>query len=195
MVRVCAAIGSNSLYISGKRIAPVIGAIGLAWLGAFANAADASKAAPVKIAVFDFELEDVSAAASQAGASASPSPSASSAAMMQKVTNEARRLLAQSGRYSLVDVSKVDAQPVIDKSLRNCDGCETAIALQLGAEQALVGVVRRISMTDYYVEIQISDCRTGKVLDQQVANFAGGDDGWASGVGMLIRHTVLASDN
>lgn len=181
------------MHISGKRIAPVIGAIGLAWLGAFANAADASKAAPVRIAVFDFELEDVSAAASQAGTSTSTS--ASSAAMMQKVSNEARRLLAQSGRYTLVDVSKVDAQPVIEKSLRNCDGCETGIALQLGAEQALVGVVRRISMTDYYVEIQISDCRTGKVLDQQVANFAGGDDGWASGVGMLIRHTVLASDN
>ncbi|HEX2789267.1 MAG TPA: DUF2380 domain-containing protein [Steroidobacteraceae bacterium] len=143
--------------------------------------------------MFDFELEDVSAAASQAGTSTSTS--ASSAAMMQKVSNEARRLLAQSGRYTLVDVSKVDAQPVIEKSLRNCDGCETGIALQLGAEQALVGVVRRISMTDYYVEIQISDCRTGKVLDQQVANFAGGDDGWASGVGMLIRHTVLASDN
>jgi hypothetical protein len=67
--------------------------------------------------------------------------------------------------------------------------------LQLGAEQAFVGMVRRISMTDYYVLIQLSDCRTGKVLDQQVANFAGGDDGWASGVRMLIKHTVLAADN
>jgi hypothetical protein len=26
-------------------------------------------------------------------------------------------------------------------------------------------------------------------------NFAGSDDGWASGVGMVIRHTVLVSDN
>ena len=104
-------------------------------------------------------------------------------------------MLAQSGRYSLVDVSKVEAKPVTEKSLRNCDGCEIGIALQLGAEQSFVGVVRRATMTDYYVMIQISDCRTGKVINQQVANFAGGQDGWASGARMLIRHGVLARDN
>jgi Protein of unknown function (DUF2380) len=154
-----------------------------------ALAADAEYIPAVKIAVFDFELEDVSPAASLPGASAT------AAATMEKVSSEARRMLAQSGRYSLVDVSKVEAKPVTEKSLRNCDGCEIAIALQLGAEQALVGVVRRVSMTDYYVMIQISDCRTGKVLDQQVANFAGGEDGWASAARMLIKHGVLASDN
>jgi hypothetical protein len=185
------------LYITGNRIASFIGTTGLAWLGIAlvlpvgALAADApasANAAPIKIAVFDFELEDVSPAASQTGASGD------SAAIMQKVSNEARRLLAQSGRYTLVDVSKSDAKPVADKSLRDCDGCEAGIALQLGADEALIGVVRRITMTDYYVLIQISDCHSGKVLNQQVANFAGGDDGWASGVGMLIRHTVLVSD-
>jgi hypothetical protein len=154
-----------------------------------AIAADAENSPPVKIAVFYFELEDVSAAASL------PGESSSSAAIMQKVSNEARRVLAQSGRYSLVDVSKAEAKPVTDKSLRNRNGCETGIALQLGADQSFVGVLRRVSMTDYYVLIQISDCRTGKVLNQQEANFAGGDDGWASGVASLIRHCVLAGGN
>jgi hypothetical protein len=50
-------------------------------------------------------------------------------------------------------------------------------------------------MTDYYIMIQITDCRTGKLVNQQAANFAGGDEGWASGVGSLIRHQVLAVDN
>jgi Protein of unknown function (DUF2380) len=154
-----------------------------------ALAADAENAPPIKIAVFDFELEDVSPAASLPGASAS------AAGTMEKVSSEARRMLSQSGRYSLVDVSKVEAKPVTEKSLRNCDGCEIGIALQLGAEQSFVGVVRRVSMTDYYVMIQISDCRTGKVINQQVANFAGGEDGWASGARMLIKHGVLVSDN
>ena len=81
---------------------------------------------------------------------------------MQKVSSEARGLLVQSGRYTLVDVSKSDAKPVIEKTLRECDGCEAGIALQLGADQAMIGVVRRATMTDYYVFIQISDCRTGK---------------------------------
>jgi hypothetical protein len=185
-------------YISGNRIASLIASIGLAWLGVAvvlpvaalaADAPAAAKPAPIKIAVFDFELEDVSPAASQPGASGD------SAAIMQKVSDGARRLLAQSGRYTLVDVSKSDAKPVIEKTLRDCDGCEAGIASQLGADQAMVGVIHRATMTDYYVLIQISDCRTGKVINQQAVNFAGAADGWASGVGMVIRHTVLVSDN
>jgi hypothetical protein len=166
-------------------------AAGLLWLGLAALpalAADAQEP-PLRIAVFDFELEDVSAAAALPDANASSTPAMQ--AIMKNVSTKARQVLAQSGRYSLVDVSQVDAKPVREKSLANCDGCENAIALQLGAEQAMIGLVRRISMTDYYVLVQISECRTGKVLTQEVANFAGGDDGWANGVANLIRHQVL----
>jgi hypothetical protein len=115
----------------------------------------------------------------------------SNEAAMEKVSSEARRMLAQSGRFMLIDVGNVDTDPVKAKSLRSCEGCETAIALRAGAEQALIGVVRRVTQTDYYVVIQISDTQTGKVLNRQEANFAGGPDGWASGVRMLIKHQVL----
>ena len=190
------------MYITRNHITSFLGGIGrtwlsLAWLGVVmlapfaaqaAQAPTAGKAAPIKIAIFDFELEDVSPAASQPGAAGD------TAAIMQKVTSEARRLMVQSGRYTLVDVSKSDAKPVVEKTLRECDGCEAGIGLQLGADQAMIGVVRRATMTDYYVFIEISDCHTGKVINQQAVNFAGGADGWASGVGMVLRHTVLASD-
>ena len=141
----------------------------------------------VKLAVFDFELDDVSPAASFLG------QTTSNEAVMEKVSSEARRMLAESGRFVLVDMSKVDAEPVRAKSLRNCNGCEAGIALLTGAEQALIGIVRRVTQTDYYVVIQISDARTGKVLNRQEANFAGGPDGWASGVRMLIKHQVLVA--
>jgi len=141
----------------------------------------------VKLAVFDFELDDATPAAALLG------QTTSSDAVMQKVSSEARRVLAESGRYFLIDVSQSGAESVRTKSMRNCDGCEAGVALQAGADQALLGVVRRITQTDYYVVIQISDAQTGKVLDQQAANFAGGPDGWASGVRMLLRHQVLAS--
>jgi hypothetical protein len=176
------------IRIKSTRALRAIGSIGVLLLCVTyfpALAANAEKSSPVKIAVFDFELDDVSPASSLLG------QTTSSAASMEKVSSEARRVLAQSGRYSLIDVSKVDARPVTEKSLRNCDGCETGIALQLGAEQSLIGIVRRVTQTDYYVLIQIRDARTGKILDQQEANFAGGDDAWASGVRMLIKHQVL----
>ena len=84
---------------------------------------------------------------------------------------------------------------VTEKSLRNCNGCEAGIALQLGAEQSLIAVVIRVTQTDYYVLIQSRDARTGEILDQQEAKFAGGDEGWPSGVRTLIKHQVLASKN
>jgi hypothetical protein len=142
----------------------------------------------VKLAVFDFELDDVTPAASFLGQTTSDE------ATMEKVSSEARRMLAESGRFILVDVSKIDAEPVRSRSLRNCNGCEDGIALQAGADQALTGVVKRVTQTDYYVLVQISDAQTGKVLNQQDANFAGGPDGWASGVRMLLKHQVLATD-
>jgi hypothetical protein len=144
---------------------------------------------PIKMAIFDFELEDVSPASSYLG------KTTSSATSMEKVSIEARKMLAQSGRYSLVDVSKVDAEPVTARSLRRCDGCEAGIALRLGAEQSLFGVVTRVTQTDYYVQIQIRDARNGKLLDQQEANFAGSDEGWASGVRMLIKHQILITQD
>ena len=188
----CAAIGGISVHLGTKstRTLTAIGSIGLLLLSVAcfpAFAADAEKSPPIKLAVFDFELEDVSPAASLLG------ETTGNAANMERASSEARRVLAQSGPYSLIDVSKVDAKPVTEKSLRDCDGCESGIALQLGAEQSLVGVVRRVTQTDYYVLVRIRDARTGKILDEQEANFAGGADGWASGVRMLIKHQVLAS--
>ena len=162
-----------------------IGALALGMASTAALAEDAGKSAPVKIAVFSFELEDASPAAALLGTDTS------STTTMDRVNSEARRELAQSGRYSVIDASKAATQ----KTLQNCDGCEAALALQLGAEQSLVGVLTRVTQTDYYVRIQIRDARSGKLLDQEEANFAGGEEGWATGVRMLIKHQVLAAQN
>jgi hypothetical protein len=141
--------------------------------------------AVAKLAVFDFELEDATPAAALLG------QATSTEATMGEVSEAARRMFAESGRYILTDVTAIDAEPVRSKSLRNCDGCEAGIALQSGADQAVIGVVRRITQTDYYVVIRITDAKTGKVLDEQAANFAGGPEGWATGVRMLIKHQIL----
>ncbi len=147
----------------------------------------AAASPPISIALFEIELEDVSPSAAASG------EDTHYATRMQAVTAEARRVLARSGRYRLVDTSGADAEPAKDKSLRNCDGCDAGIALKLGAEQSLVGVVTRVTNTDYYVSLRITDTRTGKVINQQTAFFTGADDAWASGVSFLIRHGILAN--
>lgn len=144
---------------------------------------------PIKIAVFDFELEDLSPPAVLLK---KPTDSATT---MEKVSSAAREELTHSGRYTVVDTSKLDAKPVTEKSLRDCNGCEAALAEQLGAEQSMIGLVRKVTETDYYVVIRIRDARSGKILDQEEAMFAGDQTGWASGARMLIRHQVIPSQN
>jgi hypothetical protein len=169
--------------------------LGLAALGAallvahvVAHAEEAVKPPPIKLAVFEFELEDASPTAVYQGKTPSNADEE-----LRKATSAARNELTQSGRYALVDVGKVASTPVTEKALRRCDGCEAGIAQQLGAEQSLLGVVIRATATDYYVLIRIRDARTGKIIDQESANFAGSEEGWASGVRMLIKHQVLVT--
>jgi curli biogenesis system outer membrane secretion channel CsgG len=142
-------------------------------------------ALPVRIAVFKFELDDETPAA------ALQNRETSTAAAMDKVSAAARSELAQSGKYNVIDASGIDMNTVPNRALRDCEGCEAGMAAKLGAEQALIGVVKKATQTDYYVWIQIRDARTGKVLEQEAANFAGSEEGWGSGVRMLIRHQVL----
>lgn len=144
-----------------------------------------AESAPVKIAVFDFELEDLSPSAAQLSKPTAGTPT------MERVSSAAREELTRSGRYIVVDASHIDAKSVEQKRLRDCGGCEAGIAQQLGAQESLIGLVTKVTQTDYYVVIRIRDARTGEILDQEEANFAGGEEGWATGVRMLIRHQVL----
>jgi curli biogenesis system outer membrane secretion channel CsgG len=152
-----------------------------------ASALDAPKSAPIKIAVFEFELDDLSPSA------ALLNKPTSAPATMDKATAMARQELTQSGRYTVIDASKVDTSFRSGRSLLDCDACEASSASSLGADQSMVGAVIRATETDYYVVIQIRDLRTGKILDRQEANFAGSEEGWPSGVRMLMKHQVLVT--
>ena len=76
----------------------------------------AMAATPVKIAVFPFELVDFSAAAPYVA------PDDIDREQLRLSTEEARRLIAASGRYQLVDVSAVNNEAAKAGKLRDCDG-------------------------------------------------------------------------
>jgi hypothetical protein len=136
------------------------------------------------IAVFDFELEDTSAGPASTGAA--------DAAQLAKVTDEVRALLARSGRYSPVDVGAVQATVAKAHALRDCDGCEATIARGLGADESLVGVVRRISRTEYTVRFRLRDARTGAVVvDADSGLRMGADYSWSRGAVRLISDQLL----
>jgi hypothetical protein len=143
--------------------------------------------APIALAVFDFELEDATAAS--AGASAT-----SDASYLAEVTASVREALDQSGRYRIVDVGGASGGPVMAHALRDCDGCEAAIARKLGAEQSLIGVVRRVSRTEYTLGFQVRDARTGAVLARGDSGLRmGADYSWKRGAVRLVRDRLIES--
>ena len=155
----------------------------LAYLAALPASADTT--APIELAVFDFEFEDFSA-----GASTRRTPSDTE--HLARVTEEVRHLLVRSGRYRLVDVSDTEVAAAKARTLRHCDGCDAAIALSLGAEQSFVGVVRRITRTEYQVRFQIRDTRTGAVVaDENSGLRMGADYSWSRGAVRLIEERLL----
>lgn len=142
-----------------------------------------STPAPVALAVFDFELEDTTAAS--AGASA-----ASDASYLAEVTAGVREELSRSGRYRIVDVGG-EAKA---RALRDCGGCEAGIAQKLGADQSLIGVVRRVSRTEYTLGFQVRDARTGAVLARGDSGLRmGADYSWKRGAVRLVSDRLIES--
>jgi hypothetical protein len=151
-----------------------------------AFSAGAAMPTPINLAIFDFELEDFSAGAVSTG------QTPSDATRLASVTDEVRQLFAQSGRYHLVDVGDVDAAAAKARTLRECNGCDAAIALKLGAEQSFVGVVKRISRTEYTVRFQIRDARTGAIVSDADSGLRmGADNSWSRGAAGLIKDRIL----
>ena len=149
-------------------------------------AAEAATSAPITLAIFDFELEDTSAGASASG------EAAADITKLTDVTNAVRQLFAQSGRYRLIDAGGADAAAARAHQLRECNGCDVGIAMKLGAEQSFVGVVRRISRTEYTVRFQIRDASTGAVVaDADSGLRMGADYSWSRGATRLIKDRLL----
>jgi hypothetical protein len=103
-----------------------------------------------------------------------------------------RQIFAKSGRYSVIDTATADAPAVKTRTLRDCNGCDAPLALGLGADQSLVGVVKRISRTEYTVCFQIRDAKTGAVLtDEDSGLRMGADYSWSRGARRLVLDRLL----
>jgi len=160
-------------------------AIMLAALAA-AGAAETVAPSPIKIAVFPFELEDFS------GAAGYVPPDDIDREQLRLSAEEARRLIAGSGRYRLIDVSAVNDQAAKAGKLRDCDGCEARIAAGLNADQSMIGIVTRVSRTEYAVTYRIRDARSGAIVAVEQTDLRmGANVAWSRGARWLIQNRLL----
>jgi hypothetical protein len=155
-----------------------------------AAAEKAAAPVPIRLAVFPFELEDFSAAAAYIP------PDDIDREQLRLSTDEARRLIAESGRYKLVDVGAADDEAAKAGKLHDCNGCEVKIAAGLDADQSMIGIVTRISRTDYAVTYKIRDVRSGTLVDVEQTDLrAGANSAWSRGARWLIQRRLLESAN
>ena len=153
-----------------------------------AAAEETAAPAPIRLALFPFELEDFSAAAAYIP------PDDIDREQLRLSTDEARRLIAESGRYKLVDVGAANDEAAKAGKLHDCNGCEAKIAAGLKADQSMIGIVTRISRTDYAVTYKIRDVRSGALVDVEQTDLrAGANSAWSRGARWLIQRRLLES--
>lgn len=155
-------------------------------LAALSATAETAVPSPIKIAVFPFELEDFSAAAAYVP------PDDIDREQLRLSTEEARRLIAASGRYQLVDVSTVNDPAAKAGKLRDCDGCDARIAAGLDADQSMIGIVTRITRMEYAVTYRVRDARSGAIVAVEQTDLRmGANVAWSRGARWLIENRLL----
>ena len=148
----------------------------------------AAESGPVKIAVFDFELNDASAGGGIIGKDAIDTEN------LGKSTEEARRMLSASGRYSVVDTSSVASEVIAAGGVQHCNGCDGPLATKLGADQSMVGVLTRVNRTEYTLQILVRNAQTGVVVSNNFTGLRmGANYAWPRGVKWLMDNQVLSA--
>ena len=136
----------------------------------------------LKIAVFDFELDDRSAVVTQ---------DAVDTENLRASAEEARRMLSAGG-YGVVDASSAADDVAAAGGLQYCNGCEVALARELGADLAMVGVIKRVSRTEYTLQILVRDSQTGAVLSNDFTGLRmGANYSWPRSVKWLMNNRIL----
>lgn len=141
---------------------------------------------PPSVAVFDFELLDTSLQGEVNG------PRADENVRLMQVGDQLRKELAESGKFHLLDISKVNAA-AHGSNLQACGGCDVQYAQQLGADLAMTGVVQKVSNLILNMNIYLRDVHTGRLVTSMSADLRGNtDESWSRATSYLVRNRLLA---
>ncbi len=154
------------------------------WLAALAVLGAASGPAAAqempRIAVFDFNLNNTSPTAS----------TPEEMARLHRLDGQLREGL--QGRYTLVDMAPAQGQLARVDSIRGCNGCELAMARELGAQQVAYGWVQKVSNLILNVNLVVEDAATGQTLHADSVDIRGNtDESWTRGLRYLLRERMF----
>jgi hypothetical protein len=168
---------------SGRWIAVSLWTLSLPLL---ATPGSVSGADPIPVAVFDFELIDTSLEGEMSGERSDEQQ------RLLLISDQLRRQLEDSGRYEVMTLDPVSEQIDDAGFLHSCNGCEAKIAASLGAEQAMIGTVQKVSNLILNINLYVRDVASGKPLRAYSVDIRGNTDkSWSRGVSYMVRNRLL----
>ncbi len=168
---------------SRRRVRPVFLAVAAITIANLAQAEEPK----ATTAVFDFELFDTSLEGEVRGRNDSELQ------RLRMISELLRRLMRESGRYQLVDLAPAAAEIEAAGYFRGCNGCDVAIARELGTALAVTGVVQKVSNLILNINIYVRDVASGRLVAAMSADIRGNtDQSWSRGVSWLVRNRLLA---
>ncbi len=141
----------------------------------------APAAAPLRAALFPAAFDDTSP----------EPPQPAELVRLHALDAQLRDLLAKSGRYVFVDIAPV-ARAAAARDLWTCNGCETALAKQVGAQVSVIAWVQKVSNLILNINAVIRDVDTGKMVAAGSVDIRGNTDkSWSRGLAYLVRYRLL----
>jgi hypothetical protein len=138
-----------------------------------------------KLAVFDFELIDTSLPGEFYG-------SKPEEARLDRIGEQLRKELAESGRFQLLDIAPV-RDAAHHSNLQACGGCDLKLAGQLGADIEITGMVQKVSNLIINLNIYLRDVKSGNMIMAASADMRGNtDESWSRALHYLVRERLLA---
>lgn len=140
-----------------------------------------ARAESEKLAVFDFQF-----------ARGAPTPPTEEDLARLKRTGDAfRKLLTESGRYTLVPTESV-AEDLAGKDLRACGGCAEAAAKSLGAQAAVIGEVQKVSNLILNINVYVKPLQGEAPERAYSVDLRGNtDESFDRGIRYLVKNQFL----
>jgi len=188
--------GSASVSTAGRRggLLSLFSGLGLA--GLLLGGFDAGATERPRIAVFDFELADGGVSADPTGMTAMGAamlqgrgPDQADRQRLTLVTGEFRRLVAEKGQQTLVDLTPMAGKLADAAPLHKCNGCGTDLAREAGADLAVFGRVKKLTPLLIHIDITVTDVAADRPVRTMSVDVNGDtDESWTRGVRWLFRN-------
>ena len=139
-----------------------------------------------RLAIFSLELLDTSLEGEVYGENQAEQ------ARLVMVSDLLRQLLTESKRYEVLEMAPLREKIADAGYIYSCNGCDVALARELGADQALTGLVQKVSNLILNINFYLRDVETGELLKVMSADIRGNtDESWSHGVSWLVRNRLL----